>query len=211
MAGSQIATGGDRIGLRKPAGLLAREVVAPGMFVALVLASNFALADLPNVKLFDLLVFVAGYTLGFRRGVTVAAMAWVLYDTANPWGPASPMLLLTKIAGETVYAIAGAGLRRFVLPDRVKLGPGSLSLVLIGTAFATTLTYDLVTNIYTGFIWAGIAGGTEYTRWLGIALFGQGAVLFMVMHVGSNLVLFPVFGPLLMKGADRTKRALGWA
>ena len=44
---------------------------------------------------------------------------------------------------------------------------------------------------------AGLAGGTDYSRWIGVALFGPGALLFMLLHVGSNVVLFPVFGVLL--------------
>ena len=37
-------------------------------FVAAILATNIALTSFPNVKLFDLMVFLAGYALGLRRG-----------------------------------------------------------------------------------------------------------------------------------------------
>jgi len=60
-------------------GLVARELLAPGAFVLAILATNYAFAGLPNVKLFDLLVFVAGYTLGLRRGLIVAGGAMLLY------------------------------------------------------------------------------------------------------------------------------------
>ena len=192
------------------AGVLAREVVAPGIFVALILASNFALAGIPNVKFFDLVVLVAGYTLGFRRGATVAVVAWAVYDTANPWGPAGLALLATKMGGELIYALAGATLRRFVQPERIMLGLSGLTIALAVTGIVTTLAYDILTNLYTGWFWAGIASSSDYVHWIGVALFGPGALLFMVMHVGSNLVLFPTFGPLLIKGADRAKLALGW-
>jgi hypothetical protein len=191
-------------------GRLAREIVAPGMFVALILTSNFALADLPNVKFFDLLVFVAGYTLGFRRGATVAVAAMLTYEIANPWGPAGMALLLTKVGAEVVYAMAGALAQRVASPDRVVLGPSRLSLLLVVAAVGSTLAYDVATNLYTGWFWGTLAGGTEYARWIGVALVGPGAVLFMALHIGSNAVLFPVFGPLLMKGADRVKRSIGW-
>ena len=191
-------------------GRLGRELVGPGVFVALILASNFALADLPNVKLFDLLVFAAGYTLGFRRGALVAIVAWAAYDLANPWGPASPMLLATKMGGEVVYAIAGAAIRRVANPDNTPLGLSRTTLLLAIAAVVTTVLYDITTNLYTGWVWAGIAGGHEYARWIGIAIAGPGALLFMVLHVGSNAILFPVFGPLLMRGGDRIKRSLEW-
>ena len=79
---------------------VSRELLAPGAFVGLILASNYALAALPNVKLFDLLVFVGGYALGLRRGITVAAVAWLIYGNVNPWGVAHPQLLVVLIASE---------------------------------------------------------------------------------------------------------------
>ena len=64
-------------------GLVVREVLAPGLFLAAILGTNYALSALPNVKLFDLLVFVAGYTLGVRRGATVAVGAWFVRSTTS--------------------------------------------------------------------------------------------------------------------------------
>ena len=88
-------------------GILVREALAPGTFVALILASNYALASMPNVKLFDLLVFVAGYTLGLRRGITVAVAAWLVYGQISPWGVAQPQLLATLMVSEALFAGAG--------------------------------------------------------------------------------------------------------
>ena len=59
-----------------PVQAIGRELVLPAAFILAILASNYALASQPNVKLFDLLVFTAGFTLGFRRGALVAAGAW---------------------------------------------------------------------------------------------------------------------------------------
>ena len=74
-------------------------------------------------------------------------------------------------------------------------------------ALVTTVPYDLATNLYTAYFWAGLAGGTEYIRWIGVTLFGPGALLFMVLHVGSNVVLFPTFAPLFIKGAEQVQRS----
>lgn len=198
---------GENVG---KAGQLTKQIVAPGMFVALILASNFALAGIPNVKFFDLLVFVAGYTLGFRRGVLVAVVSWAIYDAANPWGYAGLVLAGVTMASEIVYALAGAALARFMGPERLSLGFSRTSVVLAALALVTTLAYDVATNLYTGWFWAGIAGSSDYGHWLAVALVGPGALLFMAMHVGSNLVLFPTFGPLLIKGSERVKQIIGW-
>jgi len=194
---------------RPAAGLLTRELLVPGAFVLAILLSNYALAGLPNVKLFDLLVFVAGYSLGMRRGLLVAASAMLLYDLANPWGPAQAPLLMTKVGAEMGYAVAGAVFARLRMMKVLRLGPSKASTGFAIAALFTTVAYDLATNLYTAYFWAGIAGGTDYMRWIGVTLFGPGALLYMVLHVGSNVALFPAFGPLLIKTAALGKDSVG--
>ena len=207
-AGDSTQIQGLRHGVLGP--VLVREVVVPLAFVLAILASNSALASLPNVKFFDLLVFAAGYTLGFRRGTMVAAGAWLVYGTFNPWGTAGPFLLVILMMSEMVYALAGAGLRRLVSPQRIRFAPGWQSLLFTAAAIVCTLTYDVLTSIYTGVVWAQMVGGTEYGRWIWIALFNPGALLFFAVHGGSNVFFFSFLGPALVKGVERGKEALRW-
>ena len=198
-------------GVSRPgSGLLVREVLAPGAFVIAILVTNYAMTGLPNVKLFDLLVLVAGYSLGLRRGALVAVAAWMVYGSFNPFGYAQPQLLATLMASEVGYAAAGALIRRVMAPSAVRRRPSLLSAGLLAAAVVATGAYDLVTNAYTGYFWATIAGSSDYGRWIPLAMFHSGALFFMAVHVGSNAMLFPVFGPLLMQGVERGKHALGW-
>jgi hypothetical protein len=174
-------------------------------FVTAILATNYALTGFPNVKLFDLLVFVAGYSLGLRRGAAVAALAWVAYGTLNPWGPTTGPLLVTVMTAEIVYAGAGAVLRRFVDPSDLRVVPGWKSLGIGAVAVLCTLVYDTITNVYTGFAWAQMAGSANYGRWLALALFNPGALFFTAAHVSSNLLFFGAFAPLLIRGATWLK------
>ncbi|MBI2165209.1 MAG: hypothetical protein HYU29_02245 [Chloroflexi bacterium] len=177
-------------------------------FVALILATNYALTRFPNVKLFDLLVFVAGYTLGVRRGVAVAGLSWLVYGTFNPFGPAGFPLLAVLMASETVYALAGGVVRRLLPPGRLSPTPGAKSLVLGGVAVLTTLAYDVLTNTYTGLAWASLAGSADYWRWVRVALFNPGALFFAAAHTASNLLFFTAFAPLLIKGVERIRGGL---
>ena len=175
-------------------------------FVAAIFATNYALTGFPNVKLFDLLVFVAGYTLGFRRGAAVAALAWVAYGTLNPWGPTTGPLLVTVMTAEIVYAGAGAVLRMFVDPSDLRVAPGWRNVGIGAVAVLCTLVYDGITNAYTGIAWAQMAGSADYGRWLAVALFNPGALFFTAAHISSNLLFFGAFAPLLIRGAARLKR-----
>jgi hypothetical protein len=190
-------------------GALARELVAPPVFVIAILASNYLLTALPNVKLFDLLVFAAGYSLGVRRGATVAIAAWYFYGQANPFGPAQASLLATLMASETGYAILGGLVRRVVPPSGLSLGSAWSSVLLVGAALIATSGFDLATNVYTGYFWASLAGSQDYSRWIWTAVSNPGALFFMLVHVGSNAVLFPVFVPLVVKGVEGAKGRWG--
>ena len=186
-----------------------RVVVEAGTilaFVAAILATNYALAGFPNVKLFDMLVFVAGYTLGFRRGVSVAVLAWLVYGNLNPYGPTTLPLLATVMASETVYAGAGALVRKVVSPKDVRVLPSRGSFLIGGAAILCTLVYDGFTNTYTGFVWALVAQSSDYLRWVLIAVFNPGALFFTAAHTSSNFLFFTAFAPLLIKGVERFRR-----
>ena len=185
-----------------PRRLLLREVALPAAFVAAILASNYALASIPNVKFFDLLVFVAGYALGVRRGATVAVAAWFVYGQANPFGYAPAPLLATLMTAEIGYAVAGAIVRRLLPPERARLAPWLACAAFAVAALSATVAYDVATNIYTGIFWAGLAGpDASVSAWVWTALTNPGALFFMAAHVGSNLVFFTLFGPPLTRGA----------
>jgi|GEM_PF-1610237 hypothetical protein len=185
--------------------VLVREMVLPLAFILAILATNYALASAPNVKFIDLLVFAAGYTLGFRRGITVALGARLIYGTFNPWGIADPFLVVAMMMSEIVFSLAGAWLRSMVSPQSIRFIPGSKSLLFAAAAVACTVTYDALTNAYTGVVWSQMAGGTEYGRWIMIALFNPGALLFSSVHVGSNVIFFGLFGPAIVKLVENGK------
>ncbi|MDO8751250.1 MAG: hypothetical protein Q7K03_08925 [Dehalococcoidia bacterium] len=175
-------------------------------FVAAILATNYALASFPNVKLFDLMVFLAGYTLGFRKGAAVAVVAWLVYGNFNPYGPTTAPLLATVMAAETVYAVAGALIRRLVAPGSVRLLPSRSGLLFAVAAVVSTLAYDVAANVYTGISWAMFAGSADYSRWIVTALFNPGALFFAAAHLSSNALFFAAFAPLLIKGAEKVRK-----
>ena len=185
------------------------EAVTIGGFILAVLLSNYLLISLPGIKLFDLLVFVAGYRLGLRRAAIVAGARWAVYGVYNPWGPPTPGLIPTVAVSETVYGLAGMLCARFIPAERLRLLSWRGTLAFAALAAGSTLLYDVATNIYTGIYWAQIAGG-DYTRWLLVAVTGPGALLFSAVHVGANVALFPALGPAMCRGVSRLQEVLPW-
>ena len=183
------------------------ELITPVLFIMAICLSNYALASFPNVKLFDFIVFSSGYFLGLRRGATIAVASWYIYGHINPWGPVAFHLLITLMAAEIIYAAAGAYIR--AQSNELKSSSNSFKTRrdFFFAAIICTVAYDLLTNIHTGIIWAGIADSGEIARWVFISVFGPGALLFSAIHVSSNALIFAGVGPfILIKRQDIKKR-----
>jgi uncharacterized membrane protein len=82
------------------------------VFTALSLATNYAMIDIPNIKLMDAFVFIAAFLFGLEVGIGTAISIWAVYGFINPYGQDDATLLLFLMAGECLYAIAGALLSR---------------------------------------------------------------------------------------------------
>jgi hypothetical protein len=158
------------------------------MLVALIIGSNYALFALPNVKLMDMLVFLAGFWLGPVYGAAAGALSWLGYGTVNPLG-FNLITLATVVPMEMLYGVLGGLLRKRAAPNPLDMA-WSFGLVALGT----TLLYDLVTNAVTGAIWYNSVV-------VGIV---AGIFPFSVLHVLSNLLLFSVVAPVVVIEADRS-------
>jgi len=123
------------------------EISVVAVMTATCVATNYLLVGVVNVKVMDLIVFVCGVSFGAVVGSSVGALTWLVYGTINPYGFSLPVLVSTCL-GETIYGLAGGGLRRlgFDSSDRVKARlAGGIKFALIG--FLLTTVYDLLTNL----------------------------------------------------------------
>jgi len=176
----------------------ARNLALVAAFSGLIVGSNFALADLPNVKLLDTLVFVAAFLFGFRIGGSVAIISELAWSFVSPWGIAgyiAPFLIL----GELIYALAGWAAAR-VWGGYARLG--SVNSLFIGGALAIcAFVWDIETNLGT----ALIAFGSTVTlqQVLATELYG---VPFMFFHELSDFLLGTLFAPVVIMLVPRVLR-----
>src|SRR2546425_8916396 len=56
------------------------------VFTAISLGTNFAMIDIPNVKLMDSFVFIAAFLFGLEVGLGSAVSIWGVYGFASPYG-----------------------------------------------------------------------------------------------------------------------------
>ncbi len=88
------------------------KVAMIAVFTAVSLGTNYAMIDVPNVKLMDALVFTAAFLFGLDVGVGSAVSIWAIYGFVNPYGQADFITLFFVMVGECFYALAGGLLRR---------------------------------------------------------------------------------------------------
>jgi len=159
--------------------------VAAASFAALAAAGGYLLMFIPNVEVFSLILFVAGYSVGPLRGVAAACSASILYFGFNPQGGFFPPLLAAQILGSSLNPLAGSLFRR----SKVE---GLRSFLLVSSAGAvTTFAYDLLTNLA-----FPLTAGFDLNQ-IGVTL--ALGVPFAAVHIGSNAAIFFLLAPRLMR------------
>lgn len=149
--------------------------------MAVSLATNYALLSLPNVKLMDVCVFIAGMHLGLSWGLVVGASTWLFYGLLNPYG-ISPFTTAVVIIGESFYAIAGWALANLRASWNSAGGRGPTLYAVAG--LLSTLSYDLFTNALVGLVFYGSALMGLITMNFPLPL--------ALIHEASNFLIFPL-------------------
>lgn len=178
-------------------------MVLASLLVAVSLGTNYALSGVPNVKLMDLCVFLAGKHLGLLYGALVGTFSWAFYGILNPYG-ASLLTTVVAIVGQISYAMAGwaVGNLSFSSGSAGERSPAWHA----AAGFFSTLLYDLFTNSAFGIFFYGSAV---------VGLLAMNFPLPMgVIHEASNFILFPLVAVPIegrmndLVGRKVTKRAV---
>ncbi len=68
-----------------PTTVRAQTVAVVAVFTAATVGSNIALAQFPDVKLLDTLVFVCSFVFGLGTGAAVAILSETIWSFVSPW------------------------------------------------------------------------------------------------------------------------------
>ncbi len=128
------------------------RVAITGVFTALAVVLGYALAYIPNIELFTTTIFLSGFVLGKKRGVSVGLMSSFIFCFFNPMG-ASPLPLLSfQLSYYSLVGLCG-GLTSSFLNGKPYFKPESdlydfRVIALFGTlAAALTTFFDISSTI----------------------------------------------------------------
>jgi len=172
-----------------------RGLAVVAAFTALAVSSDFALTDLPNVKLVDPIVFAVAFVFGLEMGVYVGVFSEVIWGVLSPYGFGGSIIPFL-VAGELLYAFAGWA------ASRVWKGAGpplSARNLYLGAVLALcAFLFDLETQAGTALIafWPAVTlQKLLTTEAVGIP--------FMLAHEISDLLTGAVLAPLIIYHASR--------
>jgi uncharacterized membrane protein len=167
-----------------------RRLALVAAFSALAVASDFALADVPNVKLVDPIVFSVAFVFGLEMGVYVGVVSEVIWGVLSPYGFGG-YIIPFLVAGEVVYALAGWGASKVWRGESSRVSSRNIYLgaVLALCAFV----WDLETNAGSALVafWPTVT----VQKLLATEALG---VPFMFAHELSDLFTGALLAPLMI-------------
>ena len=180
---------------------LTHPVAIVAVFTALIVGSNLALTNLPDVKLDASLIFMTTIVFGAYAGASVAVLSETIWSQVSPWGASGAYMLPFLISAELLYVVAGLIARRMLRGrwDEVR-GSGVLFAGLLGIS---TFIWDVWTNLGFAVLGTPLSPGpillVEFSPW---------ALTFNVTHEVSNIVLGAAFVPATLILLPKVTRGL---
>ncbi len=171
-----------------------RRFALMSLWTGLIVTVGMVFAFIPNVELIILSAFLGGIALGPKRGLIVAMVGEAIFSALNPIGSGLgfPILYTFQILCLGLSGLLGGIVARLLRRPQNYL-VFSLELGVLG--FLLTLVYDLLTALS----FPISSGMTEGTLWATLTT----GLIFFVMHLVSNTILFGLFGPGLVQLLNR--------
>ncbi|MCK4224403.1 MAG: ECF transporter S component [candidate division Zixibacteria bacterium] len=169
----------------------AKKLALTGILIALAIALKLPILSVPNVEFFTFIVFSSGYLLGMTGGILVGIISISIYTTLiTPYGLPPLPIAFAQIFCMALIGFAGGLAFKFnVVPLKRNSTLRSFFPFLIMGIFGLILTiiYDLFTNLATAFV---------IGQFLPVMV---AAIPFALIHILSNVIIFVVLAPLLLK------------
>ena len=162
-----------------------RWVAITAIMSALALVGNYVLVIVPNVELGSGILFVTSFLFGLEMAVWCVLVVSIIYAFINPWGPFFPAIWFTQLIGWMFLVVAGAIIGRNW--RNISWSKNQI-LEIAGIGLITTLFFDLITT-----------AGYAWTFSVPYAIAIMTGLPFIVMHVLSNIMIFPAIVPSLDK------------
>ena len=168
------------------------KIVKSAVFSATAIGLGFVFLIIPNVEFITVTIFLSGFYLGSKYGALVGGVSIMVYSILNPMG--SGLAYLPLLIGQTIsmiiIGIFGSFLSVFLNKVRLKI-----KIFISGIAgFISTFIYDFITTIS-----FPISIGYSFNE---IIIYGMSGLIFTVMHLISNTIIFMIVVPKFIEKVE---------
>ena len=169
-----------------------KTIARVAIFAALVFVFSYFSVMFPNVNPSFFIVFAAGFIWGLWTGLGAGVIGFFLWSNFNPLGPAPFPIMLSQLVGISFTAVVGALAAKMI---SWSTGGIKMTIILGLSGFLSGLLYCAVVGVVDAYVfqpfWPRLIGG----------------MLFSLITIVSNIIIFPIFGPVLFFVMNKEKRA----
>ncbi|TFG25075.1 MAG: hypothetical protein EU529_02200 [Promethearchaeota archaeon] len=172
------------------------RVALLGIFTALAVVLGYALVFIPNIELFTLMIFLAGFIMGKRDGAIIGLMSSFIFVFFNPYGVSPLPLFAYQLVHYTLIGFLGGIMCNFLGKKKSFKPEEDLYVLPVLIIFAITgalitFTYDVISTL----IGALVIYGTLDSFWP-IYIIG---LPFTTIHLIGNTLGFIFILPMLIQ------------
>lgn len=159
-----------------------KTIARVAIFAALVFVFSYFSVMIPNVNPSFFIVFAAAFIWGLWIGLGAGIIGFFLWSNFNPLGPAPFPIMLSQLVGISFTAVVGALAAKVI---NWSTGGIKMTIILGLSGFISGLLYCAVVGVVDAYVfqpfWPRLIGG----------------MLFSLITIVSNIIIFPIFGPAL--------------
>jgi hypothetical protein len=167
-----------------------------GTFTALAIVLGYAMAYIPNIEVFTLMIFLSGFIMSKKEGAIIGLLSASIFTFFNPFGPSPPPLFIYQLIHYSLTGISGGLTKNFMLNRKFFKPKEDLYVFQVMVIFGViggilTFLFDILSTLFGGF-----TVSTSIDYFIASYLFG---IVFTTIHLIGNILVFVFLLPGLIQ------------
>ncbi len=165
-------------------------------FTALAIVLGYAMAYIPNIEVFTLMIFLSGFIMSKKEGAIIGLLSASIFTFFNPFGPSPPPLFIYQLIHYSLTGISGGLTKNFMLNRKFFKPKEDLYVYQVMVIFGViggilTFMFDILSTLFGGF-----TVSTSIDYFIASYLFG---IVFTTIHLIGNILVFVFLLPGLIQ------------
>jgi len=165
-------------------------------FTALAIVLGYAMAYIPNIEVFTLMIFLSGFIMSKKEGAIIGLLSASIFTFFNPFGPSPPPLFIYQLIHYSLTGISGGLAKDFMVNRKFFKPKEDLYVYQVMIIFGViggilTFLFDILSTLLGGF-----TVSTSIDYFIASYLFG---IVFTTVHLIGNILVFVFLLPGLIQ------------